>query len=118
MPFTLTGPLLILAQLSGAEALTALAKDTAPRLEIEPGVLADDSCLAPSFDQPGCSAGAPTAPIDRRASASAALLPWDMPVPEAEPLLAFDKAVLDASVEVTFTCAPGGCPPGAAAGTD
>ncbi len=120
MQFMLTRPLLILAQISGAQALIAVAPEDSARLEVEPGVLVDDPCLAPSFDQPGCSAGPPSTSIDRRASASAALLPWDppVPVPEPEPLLAFDKAVLEASVEVTFTCAPGGCPPGATAGAE
>jgi hypothetical protein len=99
-------------------ALLGLAPEAPFGLSFDPAVLADDFCLAPSYDQNDCTAGAPRAPIDKRPTASAALLPWEMDEPEPEPLLAFDKAVLEASVEVTFGCAPGGCPPGATAGTD
>jgi hypothetical protein len=96
---------------AGTLALLGFSLDAPARLDFDRGILADDLCLAPAYDQPGCTAGRPSGPIDSRASASAALLPWDMPLPEPEPFLAFDKAVLEASVEVTFVCAPGECRP-------
>jgi hypothetical protein len=80
-------------------ALLGFAPEASFLLAFDPSVVAEDGCLAPDFS--GCAGMPPSR--DSRATASAALLPWEVPEPEPEPLLAFDDTVLLEGTEVTYS---------------
>ncbi len=95
---------LVASALLGAPAAWASGVSIGP-LAVEPLFFAEDTCLAPSFAGRGCPSPAAT---DAGLSASAALLPVDLP--EAAPTLAFDAAVLVEGEELSHMCRAPECP--------
>ncbi len=92
------------AMLLGSSAAAQISHAPAGPLAVEPLFFAEDACLAPTFDSPGCPAPGQAEPA---LSASAALLPTELS--EQAPALVLDPTILLAGEELSYICGAPEC---------
>ncbi len=90
--------------LLGSSAAAQLMHAPAGPLVVEPLFFAEDTCLAPTFESPGCPAPGHSEPL---LSASAALLASDLS--EQAPALTLDPSILLAGEELSYICGAPEC---------